>query len=584
MLTYLAINNLAIVEQLELDLPAGMTVITGETGAGKSIMLDALGLALGDRADADSVRHGTPKAEIHAHFDITKLPQGQRWLKENELDSEDSSECILRRVIHANGRSKAWINGQPSSVQQLKQLGSYLIDIHGQHEHQSLLRKDTHLILLDEFAHLEKSVQKQSQIFRDWQKCRRQLEQLKNQDSEQQARLELLRYQVEELEQLALEDQELQALEEEQQKLANAETLIAEGQATLDLCDGDDSSARQVLNYACQRLSQIPTQDARLNEINQLLNEALIQVEEASRELNYFVASCELDPERLQFVEERLSTIYQLARKHHILPEELYQHSIQLREELDRIESGPQNIDQVAEQLEQLTQKFREQAAKISQKRRSAADKLNRQINKQLALLGMGNARFETRVQPTEQFQSTGLDDVEFMISTNPGQPAKSMIKIASGGELSRISLAIQVVTAQTSTIPTLVFDEVDVGISGGTAEIVGKLLHDLAQSGQILSITHLPQVAAQGDQHLHIRKFSTKNNTKSEMHWLDEDRRVTELARMLGGVDLTEQTLAHAREMLLSNLSAQAAHATENVQTTQAIQTDTTRQTDISH
>lgn len=551
MLTYLAINNLAIVEHLELDLPAGMTVITGETGAGKSIMLDALGLALGDRADADSVRHGTPKAEIHVQFDVSSLQQAQNWLQNNDLASDDPSECILRRVIHSNGRSKAWINGQACSAQLLKQLGSHLIDIHGQHEHQSLLRKDTHLKLLDEFAHLEKSVQQQGALFRDWQKCRRQLEQLRNQDSEQQARLELLRYQVEELEQLALEEQELQQLEEEQQKLANAETLIEEGQATLDLCDSEQGSARQMLNHACQRLSQIPAQDARLNEINQLLNEALIQVEEASRELNYFIDGCELDPERLLFVEDRLSTIYQLARKHHITPEELYQHSQQLRLELNDIESGPQNIEQVAEQLQQLTISFREHAAKLSKKRRVSADKLNKQINKQLALLGMNNARFETGIKTSDQFHASGTDDIEFLISTNPGQPAKPMIKIASGGELSRISLAIQVVTAQTSTIPTLIFDEVDVGISGGTAEIVGKLLHDLAQSGQILSITHLPQVAAQGDQHLHIRKFSTQNSTKSEMLWLDEGKRVTELARMLGGIDLTDQTLAHAQEML---------------------------------
>jgi DNA repair protein RecN (Recombination protein N) len=272
---------------------------------------------------------------------------------------------------------------------------------------------------------------------------------------------------------------------------------------------------------------------------------------EASRELYYFIDVCELYPERLLFVEDRLSTIYQLARKHHITPEELYQHSQQLRLELNDIESGPQNIEQVAEQLQQLTISFMEHAAKLSKKRRVSADKLNKQINKQLALLGMNNARFETGIKTSDQFHASGTDDIEFLISTNPGQPAKPMIKIASGGELSRISLAIQVVTAQTSTIPTLIFDEVDVGISGGTAEIVGKLLHDLAQSGQILSITHLPQVAAQGDQHLHIRKFSTQNSTKSEMLWLDESKRVTELARMLGGIDLTDQTLAHAQEML---------------------------------
>lgn len=555
MLTYLAIRNLAIVEALELDLPAGMTVITGETGAGKSILLDALGLALGDRADADSVRHGAAKAEILAQFDIRQLPQAQQWLKDNELDEceteETTHDCQLRRVIHNNGRSKAWINGQPCSVQLLKKLGSHLIDIHGQHEHQSLLQRDSHLRLLDAFAQLEDQVSTQQQLFKDWQQCRRQLETLKNQDDQQQARIELLRYQVEELEQLALEEQELQSLEEEQQHLANVDTLILEGQAAFNLCDSDEGGARQLLNQACNRINHLPSQDPRLNDIRQMLGDALIQIEEASRELEHFVSSCELDPERLQFVEERLSTIYQLARKHHITPEELYQHSLKLKAELNSIENGSQNIEQLAERLQQLTERFRQQAAQLSQQRKTAAYQLNQNINEQLSLLGMSNARFEVFIQNSEQFQAHGLDQVEFLISTNPGQPAKPMIKIASGGELSRISLAIQVVTAQTSAIPTLVFDEVDVGISGGTAEIVGQLLHNLAQKGQILSVTHLPQVAAQGDQHLFIRKSSTENSTHSEMVWLDSSQRVTELARMLGGIDLTEQTLAHAQEML---------------------------------
>ncbi|OPX54878.1 DNA repair protein RecN (Recombination protein N) [Oceanospirillum multiglobuliferum] len=559
MLTYLAIRNLAIVEALELDLPSGMTVITGETGAGKSILLDALGLALGDRADADSVRHGAAKAEILAQFDISQLPQAQHWLLENELEEGEhkpnqtasTQECQLRRVIHNNGRSKAWINGQPCSVQLLKKLGSHLIDIHGQHEHQSLLQRESHLRLLDAFAHLEPQVQDQQALFKNWQHCRRQLETLKNQDDKQQARIELLRYQVEELEQLALEEQELQSLEEEQQHLANVDTLILEGQAAFNLCDSDEGGARQLLNQACNRINHLPSQDARLNDIRQMLGDALIQIEEASRELEHFVSSCELDPERLQFVEERLSTIYQLARKHHITPEELYQHSLKLRAELNSIENGSQNIEQLAEQLQQLTEAFRQQAAQLSQQRKTAAYQLNQNINEQLSLLGMSNARFEVSIQNSEQFQAHGLDNVEFLISTNPGQPPKPMIKIASGGELSRISLAIQVVTAQTSAIPTLVFDEVDVGISGGTAEIVGQLLHNLAQKGQILSVTHLPQVAAQGDQHLFIKKSSTENSTHSEMVWLEQEQRVTELARMLGGIDLTEQTLAHAHEML---------------------------------
>lgn len=548
MLLSLSIQQLAIVDHLELDFKPGMTVITGETGAGKSILLSALGLALGDRADSDSVRHGAQRAEITARFDITHLAEARDWLAEHELETR---ECILRRSLLANGRSKAWINGQPCPVQHLKELGELLMDIHGQHAHQSLLRRDHHLRLLDHYAGLDHRLTQVETLFQLWQKAQRQLKQFDTQDAAQQAKIQLLSYQVAELDQLNLHAGELEELEAEQHQLAHAESLIQTSQEALDLCDHDEGAALQAVNQALHKLSSL--QHPALTDIAQLLSEAQIQLQETSRELSHFLGQLELDPQRLLWVEERLSQVYQVARKHQIDPAALPEHHQQLQQTLHDL-MGPEGGREALEaELIHLEQMYLEQAEALSHARQEAARQLEAAVDQQLAHLGMEKSQFKLAFQRAAHYQASGLDEVEFLIAPNPGQPAKPLIRIASGGELSRISLAIQVVTAQTSSIPTLVFDEVDVGISGATAEIVGRLLHQLAQRGQILCVTHLPQVAAQGDQHLHIHKESDEHSTLTRMQLLDQAGRIAELARMLGGIHLSAQTLAHAQEMLQS-------------------------------
>lgn len=555
MLINLSIRQLAIVDHLELEFNKGMTVITGETGAGKSILLQALGLALGDRCDSDSIRHGANRAEITASFDLSQLPQAKAWLAKRELGNSDSNsnsdshECILRRSLLKNGRSKAWINGQPCPVQHLKELGQILLDIHGQHAHQSLLRKEIHLQILDQYAGLQEQTAQLTATYRSWHATHKRIETLRQQDDVQRARVQLLRYQVEELNLLALQPEELSELEAEQQQLANAEQLIQTSQAALNLCDHENGAALQQVNQALGLISELKTPS--LQPVLQMLGEAQIQLQETSRELEHYASTLEIDPERLAWVEERLSVIYQTARKHHLQAEELPAHHAQLTQELTALDSGETSLDLLSNELALLTETYRNQAILLRQERATAAAKLQQAVDEQLAYLGMEKSQFKVNFKPLEGLHATGSDDIEFLIAPNPGQPAKPLIRIASGGELSRISLAIQVITAQTSSIPTLVFDEVDVGISGATAEIVGRLLKQLAQRGQILCVTHLPQVAAQGDQHLHIHKQIDENTTLTQMALLDEKGRIGELARMLGGIKLSARTLAHAKEML---------------------------------
>lgn len=546
MLVSISIRQLAIIEHLELEFRKGMTVITGETGAGKSILLQALGLALGDRSDSDSIRHGAQRAEVTASFDLSKLPEAKKWLEDHDLTSD---ECILRRSLLNNGRSKAWINGQPCPVQHLKELGSLLLDIHGQHAHQSLLRRETHLHVLDQYAGLQKQTSELTLVYRSWNTIHKRLENLRQQDDAQRARVQLLRYQVEELNELAIQEDELTELEAEQEQLANAELLIQTSQQALDLCDHEDGAALQQVSQALQLI--IGIKSSSLQPVQQMLSEAQIQLQETSRELEHYASTLEVNPERLQWVEDRLSSIYQTARKHHLQAEELLAHHANLKQELNELDNGESSLDLLTDELDQLSKKYHLLANALRQARLLAANKLQKLVDEQLAYLGMEKSQFKVQFKPLDGLHALGADEIEFLIAPNPGQPAKPLVRIASGGELSRISLAIQVITAQTSSIPTLVFDEVDVGISGATAEIVGRLLKQLANRGQILCVTHLPQVAAQGDQHLHIHKEVDQDSALTQMALLDKKGRITELARMLGGITLSERTLAHAKEML---------------------------------
>ena len=557
MLIQLAIRDFAIVDTLDLEFQAGMTAITGETGAGKSILLGALGLCLGERADAGGVRHGADRADLSARFDITERDDAKAWLAARELATDD---CLLRRVVTASGRSKAWINGQPCTIADLRELGECLIDVHSQHAHQALLNEDTHRRLLDDAAGHHKAVAELGELHRQWHALRRQYRERSENDEERQAKRQLLRYQVEELDQLDLQADELESLEQEQETLAHLEESLREAQFAADSCDHDESGALTLLSQATQRLSRVPGSDrGSLSEALVMLNDAQIQLEEAARELHHYVESTELDPQRLAWVDERLGEIHRIARKHHVMPEELHDLHRRLSGELEALDSGDDDLETLRARLDDLRQQYRDAAKQISEARQRTATVFAQQVQEQLAFLGMDKARFAVDVTPLETPQPHGLDRVSLQISANPGQPPRPLAKVASGGELSRVSLAIQVVAASHSTLATLVFDEVDVGISGATAEIVGQLLRRLGSDAQVMTVTHLPQVAAQAHQHLHIEKRSNDNETRTEMAQLDEAGRVRELARMLGGVKLSNQTLAHAREMLAA--SQNSAH-----------------------
>lgn len=551
MLSQLRVSNFAIADKLEVLFNDGMTVLSGETGAGKSIILDALGLALGDRADTSMVRHGEPKAEISATFVLEKHPKALEWLKNHDL--EDGDQCILRRVITAEGRSRSYINGHPSPLQNLKSIGELLIDIHSQHEHQSLLNKDNHRVIVDNFGQLQNSSDKVARAYNTWSKQAKYLAQLENNQDEITARIHLITFQLEELEALNLQKGEIEDLEREQSQLANAELLLSRAHQALDLCAEGETNASSMVTSATSSLHNLPSENQEISEALNMLSEAQIQIEEASGNLRHFIDSFDLNPERLQIIEERLSTAYQLARKHRCEPTELLDIQNKLSKELHEFNNGDQNLEQLQAEVAELESTYRSLGEQQRAQRMKCASSLEKQICEQLALMDMKSVKFCVNITPLDhsKVNQHGLDTIEFLISTNPGQPPKAINKVASGGELSRISLAIQVIVAQNSTIPTLVFDEVDVGIGGGTAQIVGRLLKSLGQNGQIICVTHLPQVASQGDNHYFISKKEVKGKVSSSIDLLDTQARTEEIARMLGGVEMTEQTIAHAREML---------------------------------
>ncbi|MBU2953449.1 DNA repair protein RecN [Marinobacter sp. F3R08] len=550
MLTQLTVSNYAIAERVELQFSKGMTALTGETGAGKSIVLDALGLSMGGRADAGAVRHGAKRADITATFDVSNIPEASDWLSRHELD--DSDDCILRRVISKDGRSRAYINGQPCPLNHLKELGGILMDIHSQHQHQSLLRKDTHRKLIDEFAGVETLAADTREAWKTWNQIRQKLLERQQNADEAEAKLQLLRYQVEELDRLALDEGEQALLEQEQAQLSQADAVLHNSHQAALLCTEGETSAADLVRQALQQLEQLPANVAALADTIEMLGEAQIQISEAGDNLRHFVEDYEADPARLADVEERLSAIYQMARKHRITPEELPELHQRLSAELAELDGGEGSLEQLEAELANQHKRFDELAGQLSEARAKAAAELDLRVAAELAQLSMPNMQFITHLNRNNDGEPApqGLEDVEFLVSANPGQPARPMAKVASGGELSRISLAIQVVVAQTSTTPTLVFDEVDVGIGGGTAEVVGRLLRTLGDNGQVLCVTHLPQVAAQCHQHLFVSKFTEQDATFSKIETLDDQGRISEVARMLGGVDMTDHTIAHAREM----------------------------------
>ena len=554
MLVHLSIHNYAIVEHLDLELARGMSVITGETGAGKSIMLDALGLALGDRADCGVVRPGADKADILATFDLVDIPEAHAWLVERDL--EQDGPCILRRVITAEGRSRGYINGTPCPLGDLKALGELLIDIHSQHEHQSLLKTDTHRRLLDEYAGASDLARQVQLAAQRWRQTRQELERLSNSSDEQRARHQLLSYQLEELENLNLGENELELLEQEHKNLTNAEALFGVCRQVIDQCSESDSgNVLSVLSACLSRLGNTGDGPKALGEAANLIASAQIQIEEAVGELNRFLDHFDADPMRLQALEERLDALYTLARKHRVQPSELPELQQRLIDELEGLNASDESVERLGEELAAYTKHYQLKAAELSGLRHQAAGQLANAVEQEIQRLGMPGGRFHIALTPLngDDLSPHGLESVELLVSANPGQPLKGLAKVASGGELSRISLAIQVITAQTSRIPTLVFDEVDVGIGGPTAEIVGQLLRRLGDRGQVLTVTHLPQVAAQGHHHLFVHKVRHSDTTHTAVASLGKRERVEEVARMLGGIDLTKESLAHARKMVVS-------------------------------
>ncbi len=550
MLTHITINNFTLVEHLDMDIQHGMTAITGETGTGKSILLDALGMTLGERADGERVRYGCERADITATFSLDDLPQARQWLIDHDLSHAD--ECLLRRVITREGRSRSFINAQPVTLQQIRALGELLIDIHSQHAHQSLLQKSTHHRLLDEFAGHQALTKDVALSFQQWQTIYRDFTTLRDNVDEIRARRELLSYQVEELNQLNLQQGELESMEAEQKQLANADGIIQHSMQLAAYCNDEEHGIEPQINRALRLLDDMQEKGKSLTNAEQLLSQALILAQEASTEVRHQIDSTDVNPERLHDISERLSACYDIARKNHIKPEELLVKHQEISQELESLGQGDEQLEQLKARAHEAETAFYTQAQQLSQQRCAAAHELTSTVNQQLALLAMGSAEFTITVETQEKTPGIyGLDSIEFLISTNPGHPPKALSKVASGGELSRISLAIQVATAQTSHVATLVFDEVDVGIGGATADTVGKLLAQLGKKSQVLCVTHLAQVASKAHQHWQVKKHTENNQTESTIEALSTTDKIEEIARMISGNELSQQSMAHAQLML---------------------------------
>jgi len=553
MLTTIQIDNFAIIDHLEVDFQSGMTVLTGETGAGKSIIVDALSLVLGDRADPTVVRNNCKQADISATFDISRLPDIEKWLTEHELSEQ--TDCLLRRIISKEGRSKAYINGHPATLNMMKSLGEQLVDIHGQHAHQALLRPGMQSRLLDNFATHGKLLSVLSNQWQHWQQLLTELQQLQHSEQERRDRHELLDYQVSELAQFGINAKEISTIDAEFNRLANSNQLLEETSRQLhNLYQNEGQSAFEMVNQATVSLEQLSEMDKSLSPVIELLHSAGIQIQEASQELREYQQQLEMDPEKLKELDLRLSQLHDLARKHRIEVKELPELQIRLAEELEELTHSSRRLDGLEQEVISARTSYLDAADALSKSRHQAAKKLNKAISNYLTQLGMSGGKFEVNFETLQEdrYNSEGTEKITFLVTANPGQPLQPLTKVASGGELSRISLAIQVVTVTDSSIPCLIFDEVDVGIGGGTAEVVGNLLNEISTQSQVLCVTHQAQVAAKGCQHYRVMKTSSNKNTSTYLEDLQQDLRTEEIARMIGGIEITEQTRKHAEEMLV--------------------------------
>ena len=552
MLIRLAVRDFAIIEAIELELHPGLTVLTGETGAGKSILVDALQLLAGGRGGPEMIRHGAERTEIAATFDLGKAPPGlARWLEEQSIAASD--ELVVRRVLSADGRSRAYLNGQSVPVQLLREAGSILIDIHGQHEFQSLTRAAAQRELLDEYGRLEPLVGQVGIAHRVWREMLERTLELESRARDREAKLDLLKYQVGELQALRLEEGEVTRLTEERARLMNRGRLAEAAQAALAaLYQSEDGNAHAAVSRGLQSLRAGSAIDPKLAPVVTLAEEAAVQIREAARELERYGESLEVDTQRQHDVERRLAAIEELARKNRVTPLELLPRAAQLATELEGLERAEVDLAVLRKELAAALEGYSKQAQALSAKRTAAAAALARDVTKRMQTLGMSGGRLEVDVAQSRTAEPAqhGLDDVELRVSTNPGQPPRALAKVASGGELSRLSLAVQVATSARDA-RCMVFDEVDSGIGGAVAEIVGRELRALGERGQVLCVTHLPQVASQGHHHLRVTKLTDGKTTRTSLTGLSDQDRIEELARMLGGVDVTSKAREHAREML---------------------------------
>ena len=561
MLTSIQVRNFAIIDQVEIEFSSGMTVLTGETGAGKSILVDAMGLVLGERGGSGLVRSGAKRAEFTAEFDLRNLPGAREWLEEQMLDLDD--DCNLRRIVNADGRSRAFINGNSVPLQSLKTLGEKLLDIHGQHFHQSLARRDVQRNLLDYFGGLVDLAVATNNDFNDWRLLADKLEALESANADRNAKLELLRFQIGELDSLDIQPDEFDALMVERSKLQNSGRLAEGVNTALNiLFDAEPGNAQSLLAEAIQSIDNLSTVDAALEPVVAMLQEANIQVTEAADSLRRYGDALDMDPARQNFVEERLDAVNNIARKHRVDPsgiDELHQN---LAEQLNDLEHAEERGAELKGLVSEAEKSYRKSAKRLSAGRKKAANRFASAVTDAMANLGMPGGVFVIKLSARDiaDPRPFGLDDIEYQISANPGQEPMALSKVASGGELSRMSLAIQVVASDGSAIPTMVFDEVDSGVGGGIAEMVGMRLRELGQTRQGFCVTHLPQVAALGNNHFRIMKISDGKSTKTGITLLNDDERTEEIARMLGGVEITQRTRDHAAEMLAAGAKTTAS------------------------
>jgi DNA repair protein RecN (Recombination protein N) len=552
MLAHIQIRDLAIIDAIELELGAGMTVLTGETGAGKSILVDALLLAAGGRAGVEVVRHGAERAEVSATFSVSNNAPALAWLTEQAI--EHDGECVLRRVVSSDGRSRAYVNGQAMPIQALRQLGEALLDVHGQMEYQALVRRAAQRELLDRHGGHEPLVDKAEQQWHALRTIREERDRANASAQDREARLELLKYHLDELNALDLNHGELEQLTAERQRLSQRGRL-AQGAIEIvqHLRAAENFNAEQTLARALAVARSLGELDGQFQPITQLLDESLIALREGIDAVERYESSLDADPARQEWVESRLAAIESIARKHRVEPATLGSVRQELAAEFQQLESLEASLEQIEAHLAKATQHYRQTCEQLTQARQSAAADLGTRITTLMQTLGMPGGKFQidVRVLDADSVGAHGADEVEFMVSANPGQPPKSLAKVASGGELSRISLAVQVAAAQHEAMPCLVFDEVDAGVGGAVAEIVGRQLRTLGDRAQVLCVTHLPQVASQAHAHVRVAKLTDGKTTRTSLHVLTAEERIEEIARMLGGIDVTSKAREHAAEML---------------------------------